>query len=205
MPHFLSMVMSGRRDEDADTAFNNLTIINFNYDRTLEHFLYSSLQLQYRLSEPRVRQIVQGLNLFRPYGTVGKLPWQEGGALPYGATAESQKILAAAQNILTYSEGITEQIRQQIQFGLERARTCVFLGFGFHIQNMNLLRVTTAAPWRRAYATAFGVRHENWRDMRHSIARVVGCQHEDMPIVIDWTANSLLTDMRPALMAASTM
>jgi len=79
MPHFLSMVMGGQKNEDADTAFGKLTIVNFNYDRALEHFLYSSLQLQYGLSETRARQIVQGLNLFRPYGTVD----QRGGGAPF--------------------------------------------------------------------------------------------------------------------------
>lgn len=55
--HFLSMVLSGQRGENAEHAFDNVTVINFNYDRTVEHYLYSALQLQFGLTEPRARAI----------------------------------------------------------------------------------------------------------------------------------------------------
>jgi hypothetical protein len=46
---------------------------------------------------------------------------------------------------------------------------------------------------------------ENYRDMKHAIARVVGCQIEDRPVLVDWPTHQLLTHLRPALMAASAM
>jgi hypothetical protein len=43
MPHFLSMVMSGHKNENAENAFGKVSIINFNYDRIIEKFIYSAL------------------------------------------------------------------------------------------------------------------------------------------------------------------
>jgi hypothetical protein len=43
------------------------------------------------------------------------------------------------------------------------------------------------------------------RGMKYAIARVVGCQVEDRPVLVDWPAHQLLTHLRPALMAASAM
>jgi hypothetical protein len=205
MPHFLSMVMTGHRDEDAETAFNNVSIINFNYDRTIEHFLYAALEVTFGLSESRAKRIVDGLNMFRPYGKVGPLPWQDKSGLAFGEGAAGVGLRAASKNILTFSEGVTDIVRQQIQLALERSRTTIFLRFGFHTQNMNLLRVRSAQAWRRAYATLHGIALENYPDMKHAIAQVVGCQSEDRPVLSSWRAHELLRDLRPALMAVSTV
>src|ERR1700730_14244962 len=40
----LSMALSTLKKEQTKTAFQNVTVINFNYDRTLEHYLYVALQ-----------------------------------------------------------------------------------------------------------------------------------------------------------------
>jgi hypothetical protein len=38
LPYFLSMLVSSLRREQATDLFRNVTIINFNYDRTIELF-----------------------------------------------------------------------------------------------------------------------------------------------------------------------
>jgi hypothetical protein len=207
IPHFLSMVMTGFKNEDAEKAFEKVSIINFNYDRTIEHFLYVALQYNFGLSESRAKNIVNRLNMFRPYGMIGYLPWQHEsrGAVGFGVIPDNAGVLSASKNILTFSEGITGVVQQQIQLTLEKSRVTVFLGFGFHNQNMKILRVRNAEAWRRAYATVLGTLSENYTDMKHAIAQAVGCQHADRPVLLDWTAHKLLKDLRPALMAASAM
>jgi hypothetical protein len=99
MPHFLSMVMDGHPDEYAERAFETVAIVNFNYDRTIEHFLYSALQYKFGLPEGRANGIVRDINIIRPYGSLGHLPWQGDSSLPFGG---GKDILAASKNILTY-------------------------------------------------------------------------------------------------------
>ena len=205
MPHFLSMVMSGHKNENAESAFEKVYIINFNYDRSIEHFLYSELQYRYGISDSRSKRIVTELNMFRPYGTIGNLPWQPGAGLAFGESPQPARLFEASTNIFTFSEGATEKVRSQIQAALARARVCIFIGFGFHTQNMNLLRSGSAEAWRRAYATVKGISPENHRDLAFGIAQIVGCLEPHMPKLLDWTAHKLLTDLRPALMAASAM
>jgi hypothetical protein len=202
--HFLSMVMSGHRNENAERAFDKVTIINFNYDRTIEHFVHSALQLKYGLNEQRAKKIASEIVIIRPYGSVGNLPWQHGEpTLAFGAEPQGHEIVAASSSILTYSEGFTSNMQSRIQLTLEGARVCVFLGFGFHTQNMSLLRVRSAETWRRAYATVVGMHPENKRDLSFSIARSVGCNNPETPILLDWNAHKLLSDLRPAIMAAA--
>ena len=203
LPYFLSMVMDGRRSEEAERAFDKVTIVNFNYDRTIEHFLYSALQSKFGLGEPRARRIVSEMITMRPYGFVGKLPWQEGPGLAFGAQPDGRALMSFASSIKTFSEGFAGNIENQIQLALEKARVCVFLGFGFHTQNMNLFKAR-AADWRRAYATVFGMQAENHRDISMAIALSVGCNRH-LPILLDWRAHRLLWDLRPAIMAAAAM
>jgi hypothetical protein len=110
IPHFLSMVMTGHKNEDAEKAFKNVSIINFNYDRTIEHFLYGALQHNFGLKERRAKDIVNGIKMFRPYGKVGPLRWQSEPelGLGFGEITDRRRLISASKNILTFSEGVTK-------------------------------------------------------------------------------------------------
>jgi hypothetical protein len=88
---------------------------------------------------------------------------------------------------------------------MARARMVVFLGFGFHGQNMKLLQVQTSVePWRRAFATA-KMDTGNYDILKIEIAAKIGCIKENLPIVRDDTARTLLCNLRTAIMAAAHM
>lgn len=80
--YFLSMLVSSLRREQTTDLFRNVTIINFNYDRTIEHFLFSRLQTNFGLNREEAGKALSALNadMIRPYGSVGPLPWQQGQA-----------------------------------------------------------------------------------------------------------------------------
>jgi hypothetical protein len=146
---------------DAEQAFKNVTLINFNYDRVLEHFLYSALQRKYGLNSSTSARVISGLSVIRPYDRVGALPWQVNEdssveqVIPFGATPNNNDQISLAQNIKTFTEhGVSDSSIVPI---LEKARVVVFLGFGFHLQNMQLLRVRDSVPWRRTFATVMGI------------------------------------------------
>jgi hypothetical protein len=76
--YFLAMALASQTKAQATKAFQNVTVINFNYDRTVEHFLFSRLQTNFGLTGDEARSAIANLNIIRPYGSVGPLPWQEG-------------------------------------------------------------------------------------------------------------------------------
>jgi hypothetical protein len=75
---FGQMLADGVRRTALDKIFENLAIISFNYDRSLEHFLPHSLVASFGLSLQEAQALVSTLKIFHPYGTVGSLPWQPG-------------------------------------------------------------------------------------------------------------------------------
>lgn len=79
-----------KRDENLDAIFSNVKIINFNYDRCIEHFLWMALQQVFVLSEERAAALVRTLPIIHPYGTVGNLTWQGELQVAFGRTNPSK-------------------------------------------------------------------------------------------------------------------
>lgn len=186
-------------------AFKNVIVINFNYDRTLEHYLYATLQRKFGLDEKSAGQFLLNLKVIRPYGKVGSLPWQQDGpVVPFGRQIKDHDVSFALSNLVkTYAEGASGD--SGIAQEMARARMVVFLGFGFHRQNMKLLQVRGMEPWRRAFATAARMDTGNHDILKIEIATRIGCAQQNLPMVRDDTARNLLCNLRTAIMAAAHM
>jgi hypothetical protein len=59
---------------------NRLSFVTFNYDRTVEHFLFSALQNSYRKSDDESRAVLEQIPVVHLHGRLGFLPWQKGSA-----------------------------------------------------------------------------------------------------------------------------
>lgn len=145
-----------------DEIFGNIAIINFNYDRCVEHFLWKSIQDLFVVSADRARQLLSRARICHPYGIVAPLPWQNSEGMPYGGDPVGYDVdLAAfAENIRTFNEevAVTRELQEAREW-IRRATNLIFLGFHFHKQNMDIIRPvepTKIASRRRAYASTFG-------------------------------------------------
>lgn len=129
------------RKSNFSYIFDNFEIINFNYDRCLEHYLPISLSSYYGLSLEAVREIMQGLKIHRPYGVAGRLPWQKGDTPSVGFGEGSPRQLAdVVQQVRTFTERVAEgEELAAMRDTLASADRVVFLGFAFHRQNVELL------------------------------------------------------------------
>jgi hypothetical protein len=129
------------RKSSISELFNNLQIINFNYDRCLEQYLPYSLAEYYGVKPSEIREHMKTLIVHRPYGSVGKLPWQEGDApsVSFGHGGPAQ-LAAVAQQIRTFTERVNEGAElAAMRDAIGQADRIIFLGFAFHRQNVELL------------------------------------------------------------------
>jgi hypothetical protein len=210
LPPFLTMVVGSLRKDQAKDAFQNITIINFNYDRTVEHFLYSRLQINLGLNDNETIDLISSLRMIRPYGSVGRLPWEkvlvEGGvAVPFGAELKTdhEELFALSENVRTYTEqNLSVTHRSEITSAIDKSRLIVFLGFGFHQQNMAILQTRSpAVPWRRVLGTVLGIDAENYESQKVWIGNTVGCSQPTQVQLLARNAYHLLYSMKPTLMA----
>ena len=205
LPSFLSVVIGSQtREQAVKAAFQNVTIINFNYDRTIEHFLLARLQSKFGLNTDEAEGAISTLKIIRPYGSVGPLPWQDTDGVSFGAElgGDHQKLFALADNVRTYTEqNVTATIRSDVQSAITAARIIVFLGFGYHQTNMILLRATSAVSWRRVIATALAIDDQNFETLRLAIATTVGCSDTKNVKVLPWHSHQIFQRLKPSLLA----
>jgi len=128
------MVVAGVPRSKAEQCFDNLSIINFNYDRSLQHYLPWVVQMGFGMSLTEARQLVAAkLKIIYPLGNVGRLPWQTGEApdVDWG-NEEPTNLDALVQEVRTISEMRSQpQMAQKIIAEVRGAKRIAFLGFGF--------------------------------------------------------------------------
>ena len=119
---------------------NKVSIVTFNYDRSIEHFLFTSLKHTYRKGEDKVAEVLSDIPIIHVHGRLGHLPWQKDGGRSYsqGLTPDEIRIAAAGIRI------IHEQLPRDKEFEKARAQIAsadriVFLGFGYDETNLNRL------------------------------------------------------------------
>lgn len=165
------LLTEGVRVSQINDIFENLSIINFNYDRTLEQFLPFSLANYFGIKPQVIEEAFQTLPIFRPYGKAGSLPWQaDGRHVPYGMCS-ADAVQIASEGILTFTEQISdENLMQGMRNAISTADRLVFLGFGFHRQNLALFECT-AQPHLQVLATAFGISVPDCRVIAEEVER----------------------------------
>lgn len=129
--------------EDLKNRFKLVVFVIFNYDRCIEHYLFHSLKNVYRMDPDEAAMLVNSIQIYHPYGTVGFLPWQttEYNAIRYGESPLANQLLDSAKKIKTFTQSTDENSSDVIAIR-EHIRTsprAIFLGFAFHELNMDLL------------------------------------------------------------------
>lgn len=154
---FFNMLVRNVPLTEVESIFDNVSIITFNYDRCIEHFLYKSLKKWYSLNDDRVVQLLNNLRILHPYGRVGGLPWQESGPVVEYGDSSFDNVHIISDSIITFSERISdEKYLFEIKECVANCHTLVFLGSAFHENNMDILKSNSQTQINRIFGTAYG-------------------------------------------------
>lgn len=141
---FTEILLEKVRANDLDSVGRGLTIICFNYDRLIEHYLLSVFEATLGIDYTAAHALVSQINIIHPYGSLGALPSRRGerDGLPFGADTESGiDIWKIVERLRTFTEEMEDaETLEQITLRVGKARNLVFLGFSFQAQNVELLK-----------------------------------------------------------------
>ncbi len=140
---FFQIITENCTKEDLEERLKKISIIVFNYDRCIEHFLFHAFINYYRISPEESAELTKFINIFHPYGKVGHLPWQNRDrATDFGEEPDAQRLLKLTDGIKTFTEGTNPESSDivAIREKISNANRLVFLGFAFHKLNMGLLK-----------------------------------------------------------------
>ncbi|MBC5767229.1 SIR2 family protein [Ramlibacter albus] len=138
---------------------NTVAFITFNYDRTVENFLQTSIQYTFNLNPDAAQEIVQEFPIFHMYGDLGD--YEPGHGYRFGDAVDVSRIKHAVSRLR-----VVPNTRPERDHGCEKmisvAKQTVFLGFGFDDMNCHRLafqdiKVGDGSKGHTAYATSYGM------------------------------------------------
>jgi hypothetical protein len=164
---FFQIVIGDCTVNDLEERFRSIALIIFNYDRCIEHFMNYALQNYYRVSDADAAKLIEYIEIYHPYGSVGPLPWQgNSNSTEFGEEIKKGKLLELSNKIKTFTEGISPERSEilGIQQCMSSAKKLVFLGFAFHPMNMQLIKPTKLNDVNvKSYATALRISKDDQR------------------------------------------
>lgn len=190
-----------------ESIFDNLEIINFNYDRCVEHYLQFSIAEYYGVSPEVVQRAMDKLIIHRPYGMVGRLPWRpgEGPGVDFGSGGAAQ-LARVATEIRTFTEQVEEgEQLDAIRAAVAGAERIVFLGFAFHRQNVDLIRADILDN-AEILGTVHGISSADQSVIRSELASAFGYEGVApllRPTLADETCHEFFRNYWRSLTAAS--
>lgn len=136
------LIVKGVPRAKAEECFEKLSIVCFNYDRAIEHYLPWVVQRAFGMTYEESCELVAGrLRIVHPYGVAGRLPWQ--GDEENGATwgqDDPENIVQLSKRIFTASQrAASRQFQSYLRAEMSRGRRLGFLGFGFDPMNVAML------------------------------------------------------------------
>ena len=159
---FFKLLTENCSSLELEDRFQSITLIIFNYDRCVEHYLINAVMNYYRIKQDEAANLIGLITIFHPYGSVGKLPLIErNGSIGYGDEVNSLQLLELSNGIRTFAEGTDADSSNinAIRCSMAKADKVVFIGFAFHKLNMSLIspRSIDKRKTPLCYATALGI------------------------------------------------
>lgn len=148
---------------------NNVSFVSFNYDRSLEHFLFTSLVNTYGQNESACAEVLTDhIPIIHLHGQLGHLPWQSANGRGYNQEINPQVVKLCAKEIKVVHEDIADGRDKEFSRAkqlLADADHVYFLGFGYGSKNVDRLGM---ASWGagKAVGTAVGLTDKEAGDIK---------------------------------------
>ena len=161
-----------------DTRFeefdkNSLSVLTFNYDRSLEHFLYTALLNTYGKTERECVEKLRALPIIHLYGQLGELPYINTDGIRFDGTVNADKLRKCVEGIKIIHEDVSGNPRfQQAQELLAKAERICFLGFGYDQTNLERLMVRVTNRDQHICGSAVGFRSRECQFIENRIKKM---------------------------------
>ena len=167
-----------------DLARNKLAILTFNYDRSLEHFLFGAAKAYYGAHAAKCAQVLKQIDVVHLHGSIGQLPWQsgKGQTVSYGRGRTFEAILIAMSRIKIASGNSADDPEfVRARELLKSAERVYFLGFGYHPDNLARLGLDEDQWTGSALAgTCHGLGSREIADIRERCSVDISVDRTDM-------------------------
>lgn len=126
-----------------DISQNKISFITFNYDRSLEQYLYESLKyLHTEIPDEDIQKVFQSIKFYHVYGSLADLDWQnKSGGVSFSPPNVIDYSLLINNIKSIYEERKSSQLLATIHQEISEAKRIFFLGYGYIKQNNSILKL----------------------------------------------------------------
>ena len=152
---------------------NKISFITFNYDRSLEFFLYESILNSFtsitRTQPPKADFLP--FSFQHVYGQLAPLPWQGSSSLDYAAKLNGFELNQIYENIRVIYDRTDDNLTK-IKEQISKANRVFFLGFGFAKENLEALGIPDLLTGeQKIFGTAYGMTEKEIQSIRMKLNR----------------------------------
>jgi hypothetical protein len=116
---------------------NALSIITFNYDRSIDSFLFTAVVNSFGVTNEVASKMMENIPIIHFYGNLGDLDWQSQNGRSFSNKYEIEDIRNAAKSIRVIHEGDPiDTTLLSTKSILSNAQRIIFLGFGYNETNL---------------------------------------------------------------------
>ncbi|MCA3697744.1 hypothetical protein [Aquidulcibacter sp.] len=168
---FIRMLTTGTQSDQPADLFKNVRFVVFNYDRCLEHVLLLALQGNFGLRLDAAHEVLSGIEIIHPYGSLGSINSKATEYVPFGA--DRIDLFSISQGIQTFTESVNASTVERAKQSVATADRLVFMGFGFLPQNMDLLAPRGMQSATRIHSTTLGISSSDKSIVKEQLKRFV--------------------------------
>jgi len=160
---------------------NKASFITFNYDRSLDHFLFEGLLNSFYGIDPiEIKKMMDNLNIIHLFGQVAGLDWQDlESKIAYKTSVDNIDINKLVKNLRIIYEVEDDPILEKACDKISKAKRIFFLGFGYAPENLKVLKLPEILnTGMRVYGTAFGLIENEVNQKRVTFAPSLGLDYK---------------------------
>lgn len=176
-----------------DFEKNKISFITFNYDRSLEHFLMTALKNRFKKTETEVAEKLKKIPIVHLYGKLANLTWENNGVdnfkRDYNPEITPHLLRKSSKSLkIIYDKvEITDPDFKQARDLIKAASRIYFLGFGFHKDNLERLRIKSILEGRLESPIVEATSYRLPQDLKESIPKLYKIKFPNH----DWDINEM--------------
>lgn len=177
---YLWVKLSDKTFEDFDK--NQLSIITFNYDRSIEHFLFTTMRVLYRRSEQDCAKKLKKIPIIHVHGRLGALPWQDKNGRYYDQGINLDEVEPVSEQIKVMKEhdDSPREFEEAIRI-LNSAELICLLGFGYNPRNLQRLKAKETFKIRKSvWGTTLGFGVAEKMDIHNTWGVNIDLEHNEI-------------------------
>jgi len=156
----------------SDFCKNPISFITFNYDRSLEQYLYQTLSNAYPTTKDEISSLLKTIPVIHVHGKLGDLPWQtDKNEQPYNNGRRNNEIYLgkSAEMISIPCEKIdidSDSVFSECYKLLERAKKIFIFGFGYDRDNLDSIKIRNNLDGKSVIGTNIGIDLRRYKEIK---------------------------------------